>query len=77
MRTSLRLASLSGSAATTSMMHAQAFDAALREISPDGGFAGVFAGLSRLRTIPRWTFNQLVVEGGHRTQAAWFSQPHR
>lgn len=40
----------------------QAFDAALREISPDGGFAGVFAGLDRMRTIPRWTFNEPVVE---------------
>jgi hypothetical protein len=38
------------------------FDAALREISPDGGFAGVFAGLDRMRTIPRWTFNDPVVE---------------
>ncbi len=40
----------------------QAFDAALREMSPDGGFAGVFAGLDRMRTIPRWTFNDAVVE---------------
>ncbi len=40
----------------------QAFDAALREISPDGGFMGVFAGLDRMRTIPRWTFNDAVVE---------------
>lgn len=40
----------------------QAFDAALREISPDGGFAGVFAGLDGKRTIPRWTFNDAVVE---------------
>ncbi|AMJ60656.1 hypothetical protein [Bosea sp. PAMC 26642] len=39
----------------------QAFDAVLREISPDGGFAGVFAGLDRMRTIPRWTFNDPVV----------------
>lgn len=38
----------------------QAFDAVLREISPDGGFAGVFAGLDRMRTIPRWTFNDPV-----------------
>jgi hypothetical protein len=38
------------------------FDAALREISPDGGFAAVFAGLDRMRTIPRWTFNDPVVE---------------
>lgn len=40
----------------------EAFDAALQEISPDGGFAGVFAGLGRMRTIPRWTFNDPVVE---------------
>jgi hypothetical protein len=40
----------------------QAFDAALREFSPDGGFAAVFAGLDRMRTIPRWTFNDPVVE---------------
>ena len=40
----------------------QAFDAALREISPDGGFTAVFAGLDRMRTIPRWTFNDPVVE---------------
>lgn len=40
----------------------QAFDAALREISPDGGFAAVFADLDRMRTIPRWTFNDIVVE---------------
>jgi hypothetical protein len=40
----------------------QEFDAALHEISPDGGFAGVFAGLGRMRTIPRWTFNDPVVE---------------
>lgn len=40
----------------------QEFDAALRELSPDGGFAAVFAGLDRMRTIPRWTFNDPVVE---------------
>lgn len=40
----------------------QEFDAVLREISPDGGFAGVFAGLGPMRTIPRWTFNDAVVE---------------
>jgi hypothetical protein len=40
----------------------QEFDAALREISPDGGFTGVFAGLDRMRTISRWTFNEAVVE---------------
>jgi len=30
----------------------QEFDAALREVSPDGGFAAVFAGLDRMRMIP-------------------------
>ncbi len=41
----------------------QEFEAALREISPDGaGFAGVFAGLDRMRTVRRWTFNDPVVE---------------
>ncbi len=40
----------------------QAFDAALREVSPDGGFPAVFAGLDRMRSIPRWTFNDPVVE---------------
>lgn len=40
----------------------QEFDAALREVSPDGGFAGVFAGLDRIRVIPRWTLNDPVLE---------------
>lgn len=40
----------------------QELDAALREISPDGRFAGVFAGLDRMRTIPRWTLNDPVLE---------------
>jgi hypothetical protein len=40
----------------------QEFDSALREVSPDGGFAAVFAGLDRMRTIPRWTFNDAVME---------------
>lgn len=40
----------------------QELDAALREISPEGGFAGVFAGLDRMRTIPRWTLNDPVLE---------------
>lgn len=40
----------------------EAFDTALREISPNGAFAAVFAGLDRMRTIPRWTFNDTVVE---------------
>ena len=41
----------------------QEFDAALQKVSPDGAdFAGVFAGLDRIRTIRRWTFNDPVVE---------------
>lgn len=40
----------------------QELDAALREISPSGGFAGVFARLEQMRTIPRWTLNEPVVE---------------
>lgn len=40
----------------------QAFDAALREIAPDGGFVAVFAGLEGMRTIPRWTFNLAMEE---------------
>ena len=40
----------------------QELDAALREISPDGGFAVLFAGLDRMRTIPRWTLNDPVRE---------------
>jgi len=41
----------------------QAFEAALQEDAPDGtSFAGFFAGLDRLRTVPRWTFNDPVVE---------------
>lgn len=40
----------------------QQFDAALQEVSPHGGFAGVFTGLDRIRTIPRWTLNDPVVE---------------
>jgi hypothetical protein len=35
------------------------FEAALREVSPDDG---VFAGLDSMRAIPRWTFNDPVVE---------------
>jgi hypothetical protein len=38
------------------------FDAALQELSPDGGFASVFASLDRIRSIPRWTLNAPVVE---------------
>jgi hypothetical protein len=38
------------------------FDTALREISPDGRFKDVFAGLDRMRTIPRWTFNEPLME---------------
>jgi hypothetical protein len=40
----------------------QELDAAVREIFPDGGFAAVFAGLDQMRTIPRWTLNEAVVE---------------
>lgn len=41
----------------------QEFAAALRGESPGGaGFAGVFGGLDRIRTVPRWTFNDPVVE---------------
>lgn len=39
------------------------FEAALRENSPEGhGTSSVFAGLDRIRTVPRWTFNHPVVE---------------
>jgi len=39
------------------------FEAALREDSPSAAHtAGVFAGLDRIRTVPRWTFNDPVVE---------------
>ena len=39
------------------------FAAALEEASPDGaGFADAFAALDRIRTVPRWTFNDPVVE---------------
>jgi hypothetical protein len=40
----------------------QEFDIPLREIFPDGGFVNIFAGLDRIRAIPRWTFNEAVVE---------------
>lgn len=41
----------------------QLFEAALRKDSPDGqGFEGAFAGLDRIRTVSRWTFNDPVVE---------------
>lgn len=40
----------------------QEFDVALRDIMPDGGFARVFADLGAMRSIPRWTFNDAVVE---------------
>lgn len=41
----------------------QEFEAALQEDSPDGaGIAAAFAGLDRIRTVPRWTFNDPVVE---------------
>lgn len=39
------------------------FEAALREDLPaTTGTSGVFAGLDRMRTVPRWTFNDAVVE---------------
>jgi hypothetical protein len=38
------------------------FRTALREISTDESFVGIFAGLDRIRAIPRWTFNEAVVE---------------
>ena len=39
------------------------FEAALREDSPNASdISGVFAGLDRIRTVPRWTFNDPVVE---------------
>jgi hypothetical protein len=41
----------------------QEFRAALREDEPDaGGAPDVFAGLDRMRTVPRWTFNDAVIE---------------
>lgn len=39
------------------------FEAALREDAPDAAdTSDVFAGLDRIRTVPRWTFNDPVVE---------------
>jgi len=39
------------------------FEAALREEPPDAAdTSSVFAGLDRMRTVPRWTFNDPVVE---------------
>lgn len=40
----------------------QELDIALREIALDGGFTELFAGLERMRTIPRWTLNDAVLE---------------
>ncbi|MBT6087549.1 MAG: hypothetical protein HOH22_17650 [Rhodospirillaceae bacterium] len=41
----------------------EAFAAALRDDLPDGtDIADAFADLERMRTVPRWTFNDLVVE---------------
>jgi hypothetical protein len=41
----------------------QEFEAALREDRPDAAdTSGVFAGLDRMRTVPRWTFNDTVLE---------------
>lgn len=39
------------------------FEAALRDDLPDGADpTGTFAGLDRMRTVPRWTYNDPVVE---------------
>jgi hypothetical protein len=39
------------------------FEAALREDSPDAAdTSGVFRDLNRMRTVPRWTFNDPVIE---------------
>jgi len=38
------------------------FSAALQEVSPNSGLAAVFDSLEGIRTIPRWTFNDPVVE---------------
>lgn len=39
------------------------FEAALREDSPEAvDTTAVFAGLDRMRTVPRWTFNDPIVE---------------
>ena len=39
------------------------FEAALREVGADAGdTSGVFADPNRMRTVPRWTFNDAVVE---------------
>lgn len=40
----------------------QEFSAALQDVPEAAGFADIFAGLDRLRTIPRWTFNDPVLE---------------
>ncbi|WP_157080849.1 hypothetical protein [Methylobacterium variabile] len=40
----------------------QELDAVPDGDAPEGGFAGVFANLAPMRTIPRWTFNDAVVE---------------
>ncbi len=42
----------------------QAFSEALREVSPAKGaeVARVFAGLDRIRSVSRWTFNEALVE---------------
>ncbi|QTL04352.1 hypothetical protein J5J86_03130 [Aquabacter sp. L1I39] len=40
----------------------QELDAVLRDISPDGGFTSLFAELAHMRTIPRWTLNDPVIE---------------
>ena len=48
--------------ATTFQGFGQELDAVLRELTPDGSFADVFAGLDKIRTVPRWTLNEAVVE---------------
>jgi hypothetical protein len=40
----------------------QEFAAALQDSPDRADIAGVFAGLDRIRTVPRWTFNDPVVE---------------
>ena len=52
----------------------QALDAALRDISPGGAFTSLFAGLERMRTIPRWTLNDPVIEADAGI-GAWAARP--
>lgn len=39
-----------------------AFAKVPQEVAPAGGLAAVFAGLDGIRTLPRWTLNEAVVE---------------